>query len=155
MPGAVRDERGSPRFTRLGVGPGSLPAARAYMSFGNVLEEPRSFELTGGLFRNMASHAGADYPNGASLCQAADALPDRVLCRSASNVFAVETSHDATISFVPSARGAFAAARDWRDVADQVRVIGEEAGLDTGFPCFVRGCRIVRHGQADCRGRGT
>ena len=117
MPGAVRDDRGSPRFTRLGVGPASLPAARAYMSFGNVLEEPRSFELTGGLFRNMASHAGADYLNGASLCQAADALPDRVLCRSASNVFAVETSHDATLSFVPSARGAFAAARAWRDVA--------------------------------------
>lgn len=117
MPGAVRDERGSPRFTRLGAGPASLPAARAYMSFGNVLEEPRSFELTGGLFRNMASHAGADYPNGASLCQAADALPDRILCRRESNIFAVETSHDATLSFVPSARGAFAAARAWRDVA--------------------------------------
>ena len=124
MPGAVRDERGSPRFTRLGVGPASLPAARAYMSFGNVLEEPRSFELTGGLFRNMASHAGADYANGASLCQAADALPDRVLCRSASNVFAVEACHDATLSFVPSARGAFAAARAWRDVAGFRRSTG-------------------------------
>ena len=116
MPGAVRGDRGSPRFTRLGIGPGSLPAARAYMSFGNVLEEPRSFELTDGLFRNLASHAGADYANGASLCQAADTLP-RIVCRRDSNVFAVETCGDATLSFVPSAHGAFAAARAWRDVA--------------------------------------
>ena len=58
MPGATRSPNGSPRFTRLGIGPASLPANRAYMSFGNVLEEPRSFELTGGLFKNMARHAG-------------------------------------------------------------------------------------------------
>ena len=117
MPGVERTFRGSPRFTRLGIGPASLPAERAYMSFGNVLEKPRAFELTAGLFRNMASHAGADYSNGASLVQAVDSLPDRILCRRESNVFAVETSHDATLSFVPSARGAFAAARAWREVA--------------------------------------
>ena len=110
MPGTTRSERGTPRFTRLGIGPASLPAARAYMSFGNVLEDPRSFELTSGLFRNMASHAGADYANGASLVQAADAVPDRILCRRASNVFAVETAGDATFSFVPSARGSSASA---------------------------------------------
>ena len=117
MPGVARSPSGSPRFTRLGIGPASLPAARAYMSFGNVLEKPRSFELTGGLFKNMASHAGADYANGASLCQAADGIPDRILFRRDANVFAVETAGDATFSFVPSARGAFAAARAWRDVS--------------------------------------
>ena len=124
MPGATRSPRGSPRFTRLGIGPASLPSARAYMSFGNVLEEPCSFELTGGLFKNMASHAGADYANGASLCQAADGIPDRILCRRESNVFAVETAGDATFSFVPSARGAFAAARAWREVSGVRRSVG-------------------------------
>ena len=121
MPGTIRDDRGSPRFTRLGIGPASLPAERAYVGFGNVLEEPRSFALTGGLFRNMASHAGADYANGVSLCQASELLPDRILCRREANVFAVETCHDATLSFVPSARGAFAAARAWRDVSGHRR----------------------------------
>ena len=121
MPGTVRDDRGSPRFTRLGLGPASLPAARAYLSFGNVLESPRSFSLSAGNFRNLARHAGADYANGASLCQAADVFPDRVICRRASNVFAVETCHDATLSLVPSARGAFAAARAFRDVAGYAR----------------------------------
>ena len=121
MPGAVRDDRGSPRFTRLGLGPASLPAARAYLSFGNVLESPHSFSLSAGNFRNLARHAGADYANGASLCQAVDVYPDRVVCRRESNVFAVETCHDATFSFVPSARGAFAAARAFRDVAGHAR----------------------------------
>ena len=124
MPSATRSPSGSPRFTRLGIGPASLPAARAYMSFGNVLENPRSFELTGGLFKNMASHAGADYANGASLCQAADGIPDRILCRRESNLFAVETAGDATFSFVPSARGAFAAARAWREVSGVRRSVG-------------------------------
>ena len=121
MPGTIRDGRGSPRFTRLGIGPASLPAERAYVGFGNVLDEPRSFALDGGLFRNMASHAGADYANGVSLCQASELLPDRILCRRKSNVFAVETCHDATLAFVPSARGAFAAARAWRDVSGHRR----------------------------------
>ena len=121
MPGTVRDERGSPRFTRLGLGPGSLPAARAYLSFGNVIENPRSFSLSAGNFRNLARHAGADYANGASLCQAVDVYPDRIVCRRESNVFAVESCHDATFSLVPSARGAFAAARAFRDVADYAR----------------------------------
>ena len=117
MPGTVRTSRGSPRFTRLGIGQASLPAARAYLSFGNVLEDPRSFSLSAGNFRNLARHAGADYANGASLCQAVDVFPDRVICRREANVFAVEACHDATFSFVPSARGAFAAARAYRDVA--------------------------------------
>ena len=121
MPGTVRSTRGTPRFTRLGLGPGSVPAARAYMSFGNVLENPRDFELTAGNFRNLARHAGADYPGGASLCQAVDVYPDRVVSRRESNVFAVETSHDATFSFVPSACGAFAAARAFRDVCGYKR----------------------------------
>ena len=121
MPGTVRDDRGSPRFTRLGLGPASLPAARAYLSFGNVLENPRSFSLSAGNFRNLARHAGADYDGGASLCQAVDVYPDRVVCRRESNVFAVETCHDATFSFVPSARGAFTAARAFRDVAGHAR----------------------------------
>ena len=117
MPGAVRDKRGSPRFTRLGPGPASEPASRAYLSMGNVLEEPRAFSVGPGNFRNFTRHVGADYPGGASLCQAVDVFPDRVVCNRAANLFAAETRGDATISLVPSARGAFAAARAWRDVS--------------------------------------
>ena len=116
MPGAVRDERGHPRYTRLGLGTGSLPAARAYAGFGNVIEDPRRFEIGAGGFAVSARHAGADYANGASLVQAVDVFPDRLVCWRDERRFALETHHDATFAFVPSAKGAFAAARAFRDV---------------------------------------
>jgi hypothetical protein len=116
MPGAVRDERGNPRYTRLGLGTGALPAARAYAGFGNVIETPRSFLLEAGGVSLSARHVGADYANGMSLVQAVDVFPDRLVCNRSQNRYAIETHHDATFAFIPSAKGAFAAARAFRDI---------------------------------------
>ena len=116
MPGVKRDERGEPRYTRLAVGAGSLPAWRVYAGFGNVIEDPRNFAVTADGIRISTRHVGADYANGLSLVQAVDVFPDRLVCRRDKNVFALETHHDATFSLIPSARGAFAAARAFRDI---------------------------------------
>ncbi|MEI7946796.1 MAG: hypothetical protein WCJ02_08865, partial [bacterium] len=40
MPGAKRDDRGTPRFTRLALGPCNEKVWRVYAGFGNVIENP-------------------------------------------------------------------------------------------------------------------
>ena len=116
MPGVRRDRRGTPRFTRLSLGAAHLPVWRAYAGFGNVIEKPGAFTLTGGGFNLSTRHVGADYTNGLSLVQACDIFPDRLVYAPETRRFALETHHDAAFFFVPSAQGAFAAARAYRDV---------------------------------------
>lgn len=116
MPGVRRDRRGTPRFTRLGLGAAQLPVWRAYAGFGNVIENPGAFTLGAGGFSLSTRHVGADYTNGLSLVQACDIFPDRLVHVSETRRFALETHHDAAFFFVPSAQGAFAAARAYRDL---------------------------------------
>ena len=116
MPGTVRDARGEPRFTKLALGPSGEPASRIYLGFGAVFDGPGAFTLPYGGVQLGTRHVGADYPNGLSLVQATDLLPDRVTCSPSANLFALETPHDACFLFAPSASGAYAAARAYRDV---------------------------------------
>jgi len=116
MPDVARDARGAPRYTRLGLGAGGQPVWRAYAGFGNVIENPGAFDLSGGGFSLSTRHIGADYTNGFSLVQACDVFPDRLTHAPAAGRFALETHHDASFFFVPSASGAFAAAREYRDL---------------------------------------
>ena len=116
MPDADRDERGEPRYTRLAIGPCSATLKRVYAGFGNVIEYPESFSLGGGGFTVSARHVGADYENGLSLLQASTVFPDRAVYNKGAGHFALETPHDSGFFFVPSGKGAFAAARAYRDV---------------------------------------
>ena len=134
MPGAVRDARGTPRYTRLGIGAGGAPVWRAYAGFGNVIENPGAFELHGGGFILSTRHIGADYTNGLSLVQACDVFPDRLTHTPETRRFALETSHDASFLFIPSAQGAFAAARVYRDLCGFKKGPGVDALL--GRVCF-------------------
>ena len=120
MPGVTRSPRGEPRYTSLALGTGSLPAARAYAGFGNVIERPQDFSLGVTGFELSTRHIGADYANGLSLVQATDVFPDALVCSRARKQYALVTCHDATFTFVPSAKGAFAAARRFRDVSGYV-----------------------------------
>ena len=117
MPGVTRSARGEPRYTSLSLGEGSLPAERAYAGFGNVIEQPRDFSLGVTGFELSTRHVGADYANGLSLVQATDVFPDALVCSRARKQYALVTHNDATFTFVPSAKGAFAAARHFRDVS--------------------------------------
>lgn len=129
MPGVTRDTRGTPRYTRLGLGDGSQPVWRAYAGFGNVIENPGAFNLTSGGFNLSTRHIGADYPNGLSLVQASDIFPDRLTHAPATRRFALEAHHDAAFLLVPSASGAFAAARVYRDLAGFRKAPGVDALL--------------------------
>ena len=115
MPGAVRDLRGRPRFTAFGVGPASRTALRVYAGFGNVVEDPAPFELTAGGFTLSTRHVGADYDGGLSLVQATDIFPDVFSVDPPRRLYSLITRHDATISLIPSSRGAFAAALACRE----------------------------------------
>ena len=117
MPGAVRDARGSPCFTKLALGSSDRKAARIYLGFGAVYDEPGAFTLPYGGVQLGTRHIGADYAGGLSLVQATDLLPDRVACVPSSNLFSLETPYDACFMLAPSAHGAYAAARTYRDVS--------------------------------------
>ena len=137
MPGVARDERGHPRFTTLGLGPAlhggrgaptsaagaaAVPAElagvrprRVYAGFGNVIEKPGKFSFGSNGFQLSTRHVGVDYENGLSLVQASDVFPDRLAVDADRFVVALQTHHDATVSLIPSATGAYAAARIYRE----------------------------------------
>src|SRR5260370_33335227 len=58
-----------------------------------------------------------DFTHGLSLVQASDIFPDAFRVDPDARRYALITHHDATLSFVPSTRGAFAAARVYRGIA--------------------------------------
>jgi hypothetical protein len=112
----TRDRRGEPRFTRLAIGPTSAVLKRVYAGFGNVIEYPDSFTMRGTGFILSTRHVGADYENGLSLLQASTVFPDQAVYNKDSGCFALETPHNTGFYFIPSAAGAFAAARAYRDI---------------------------------------
>ncbi|NCB05671.1 MAG: hypothetical protein EOM69_09145, partial [Clostridia bacterium] len=116
LPGQSPDARGAPRFTKLGIGAASEKVGRFYAGFGNVVEQPGDFRLSGGGFMLSTRHIGVDYPNGLSLLQACDIFPDHAIHESRLQRLALETQHDATFMFVPSSKGAFDAARAYAQI---------------------------------------
>lgn len=130
MPGVKRDLRGTPRFTRLQIGPASQQARRVYAGFGNVVQDPGAFTLHAGGFALSTRHSGFDFRNGMSLVQGTDIFPDALDVDPARKLYAVRTHHDATFSFVPSSKGAFAAARVFRGIANYTAGPGVKNLLD-------------------------
>jgi hypothetical protein len=116
MPGVKRSLRGTPRFTELSLGGADSELFRVYLGFGNVIEKPNAFRARGGGFVLSARHIGTDFANGMSLVQASDVYPSAALCKPDENRFSLLVPHDATFTLIPSTNGAFAAARQYRDV---------------------------------------
>lgn len=117
IPGARRSAAGCPRIADLAAGPASERPLRVYLGTGNVIAGPKRFTVRASGFELSTRHVGADYANGLSVVQAVDVVPDAVVCDGARNLFALHAHHDATFTFVPSSKGAFAAARRFRAVA--------------------------------------
>ncbi|KPL12098.1 hypothetical protein AMJ85_01970 [candidate division BRC1 bacterium SM23_51] len=136
MPSVKRDKRGRPRFTLVGIGPcfsikegaaihGAMfkdaiawdysEARRVYAGLGNVAEKPGRFDLRGDGFNLSTRHVGVDFENGISLVQACDIFPDRFHVDPERSLYSLQTHHDGTISLIPSEKGAFAAARVYRE----------------------------------------
>jgi len=116
MPGAKRSLRGTPRFSTLALGGADAELFRVYLGFGNVVEKPNAFRARASGFVLSTRHIGTDFANGMSLLQASDVYPSAAVCQPQTNTFSLQVPHDATFTFIPSADGAFAAARHYRDV---------------------------------------
>lgn len=114
MPGVTRDKRGEPRFTRLGLGAANVDTKRVYFGHGHVLEGTPKFNFGYGGFALSTRYMGVEYANGLALVTASDPVPDRLEHDQALRKTSLIAHHDATFCFVPSAQGAFAAARVWR-----------------------------------------
>ena len=127
LPGVVRDAQGFPRLTDLAIGPATVRPVRVYAGFGNVVEDPKSFFLSALAPMLSTRHVGADYANGLSVVQAVDVPPDGVVCDGERNLYALHAHHDATFTFVPSAKGAFEAARRFRAVSGYRKSPGHDA----------------------------
>lgn len=111
MPDVQRDKRGSPRYTKLAIGPGSFSVWRVYAGFGWVFEDPVELAIPSGGLGLTARHVAADYDNGLSLLQAVSVFPDRLAYSQGSKTFALETHGDNIFTLLPTGKGAFAAAR--------------------------------------------
>jgi hypothetical protein len=117
MPDAQRDERGTPRFSLLGLGAASEQAKRVFAGFGNVIENPGRFDLHANGFQLSTRHVGLEFTSGLALVQACDVFPDLLTVNPEKRLYQFRTHHDATLSLLPSSRGAFAAARAYRAIA--------------------------------------
>ena len=127
IPGVARDPQGFPRLGDIAVGPASERPVRVYAGFGNVIQNPKAFSLGAGGFTLSTRHVGADYANGLSVVQAVDLPPDAVVCDGDKKLFSLHAHHDATFTFVPSAKGAFEAVRRFRAVSGYRKSPGRDA----------------------------
>jgi len=161
MPAVKHDERGHPRFTLIGLGPvGGAKANRVYAGFGNVIENPRKFDLGSSGFQISTRHVGVDYDNGLSLVQASDVFPDRLQVDPERGLVQLQVRHDATISLIPSEKGAFAAAKVYREgiagfkPAAGVAKLRGKMCLDYWGMSYQHGIetveRLVKYGVTDC-----
>ena len=134
MPGATRDCAGLPRFAYLRPGPGDRVPDRVYCGFGNVMVKPAKFRFGTDGFMSSSRHVGADYSGGFSLVYATAIPADALEHDPDGKVFAPAAHHDNAFYFIPSAKGAFAAARKWRDVSG----FRKSPGFDSlvGRMCF-------------------
>jgi len=188
MPGVKRDKRGSPRFTLLGLGQaisafqfiakdpvkgeqqtaplrwpfgftGAKPD-RVYAGFGNVIEKPGKFDLSSDGFHLSTRHVGVDYDNGPSVVQASDVFPDRLQVDAERALVQLQVHHDATISLIPSEKGAFAAAKVYRDgiagfkPAPGVEKLRGKMCLDYWGTSYQHGIdtveKLAQYGVTDC-----
>ncbi len=117
MPGVRRTVDGHPRFTAIYLGPASDSVERLYAGFGNVMVPSGPVEVRRGGFALSTRHAGADFRGGLSLVQASTIFPDAFVWIPDEQRCSLICVHDTTLTLVPSERGAFAAARVYRDIA--------------------------------------
>ena len=130
MPDIRRDGKGTPRFTKLSVGPCDTALERVYAGMGNVIERPDGFTMRPHGQYCSTRHVGADYATGFSLVQASDVFPDELACHTTNGTFTLVVHNDATFSFTPSRRGAFDAAIRFAAVSGYRKSPGFDALAD-------------------------
>ena len=107
------------RITDLCLAPADQEATRVYYGHGYCIVEPEAFHAGFGGHNLSTSHVGFDFEQGVSLLTACDNPPDYLKVNPKDRVYALHTHHNATLTFVPSLRGAFDCARRYRPLYDK------------------------------------
>jgi len=107
------------RITDIALGPADQKVSRVYYGHGYCIVEPEAFRANFGGHNLSTSHVGFDFEKGLSLLVASDNPPDFLEVNPATQVYALHTHMNATLTLVPSSRGAFDCARKYRPLYDK------------------------------------
>ncbi|MFC1792805.1 hypothetical protein ACFL3Q_04390 [Planctomycetota bacterium] len=114
------------RITDFAVGPADQRAPRVYYGHGYCIVEPEAFRADFGGHNLSTSHVGFDFDGGLSLLNACDNPPDYLEVNPEQKIYSLHTHLDATMTLVPSDKGAFDCARKYRPLYDKQRAAGFE-----------------------------
>lgn len=107
------------RITDFALGSADQKAPRVYYGHGYCIVEPETFRASFGGHNLSTSHVGFDFEKGMSLLVATDHPPDFLEVNPRSKTYALHTHLDATMTLVPSTKGAFDCARRYRPLYDK------------------------------------
>jgi len=114
------------RITDFAIGLADQQAPRVYYGHGYCIIEPEAFRAGFGGHNLSTSHVGFDFDGGLSLLVACDNPPDYLEVNPEQKIYSLHTHLDATMTFVPSDKGAFDCARKYRPLYDKQRAGGFE-----------------------------
>ena len=114
------------RITDFAAGPVDQRAPRVYYGHGYCIIEPEAFRAGFGGHNLSTSHVGFDFDGGLSLLIACDNPPDYLEVNPEQKIYSLHTHLDATMTLVPSDKGAFDCARRYRPLYDKQRSGGFE-----------------------------
>jgi hypothetical protein len=107
------------RITDIAMGQANQKAIHVYYGHGYCIIEPEAFNVRFGGYNLSTSHVGFDFAKDISLLVASDNPPDYLQVDPDQRIYALHTHLDATLTFVPSTKGAFDCARKYRDLFDK------------------------------------
>jgi len=99
----------------ISLGEWSEEAERIYAGDGNVLVEPRAFNLWFDGHQLSTSFVGFDFKNGLSLVEGVDAVPNNLEVSPERKLYTLHTPHNQVISLIP-AETAWRGAKVWREI---------------------------------------
>ena len=114
------------RITDFAAGQADQRAPRVYYGHGYCITEPEAFRADFGGHNLSTSHVGFDFDGGLSLLVACDNPPDYLEVNPEQKIYSLHTHLDATMTLVPSDKGAFDCARRYRPLYDKKRAGGFE-----------------------------
>ena len=107
------------RITDFSLASADQKAPRVYYGHGYCIEELQAFRAGFGGHNLSTSHVGFDFEKGISLLVATDHPPDHLEVNPNHNRYALHTHLNATMTFVPSTKGAFDCAFKYRPLYDK------------------------------------
>jgi len=107
------------RITDVALGRADQSATRVFYGHGYCMESPQKFRAWGGGHDLSTSHVAIECANGLALLSACDSPPDEFAVDPGEKIYALHTHPDTTFTFVPSLRGAFDCAIQYRPLYDK------------------------------------